>query len=145
MPDWVVAGWHEYARRLPRDCALHLVEIPAGKRGKSMDTARVAQREAEQMLAVIAAHTKVIALTERGKLHTTQEFALKLATWRDAGDDLALLVGGPEGLAPACLARADYHWSLSPLTFPHPLVRVIIAEQVYRAWTILHNHPYHRD
>jgi 23S rRNA (pseudouridine1915-N3)-methyltransferase len=86
----------------------------------------------------------VIALDGRGRAWSTEELADTLASWLADGRDLALLVGGPEGLAEACIERADGIWSLSPLTFPHPLVRVILAEQLYRAWSILQGHPYHR-
>lgn len=144
MPAWVNTGFQEYASRLPADYLLRLIEIPAQKRGKAADVQRIAQKEGELMLAAIPKDDKVIALSERGQLCNNTEFAHKLRDWHDNSTDISLLVGGPEGLSAGCLQRAEWQWSLSPLTFPHPLVRVIIAEQLYRSWSILHHHPYHR-
>ncbi len=144
MPAWVVQGYEEYARRLPAECALHLVEIAAGKRGKNADIARVTRDEGERMLAAIPKGARVVALEVDGRAWSTEQVAEQLDGWRHAGGDLALLVGGPEGLAPACRAQAGQSWSLSPLTLPHPLVRILVAEQLYRAWSILQHHPYHR-
>jgi 23S rRNA (pseudouridine1915-N3)-methyltransferase len=96
------------------------------------------------MLKAVPPRARVVALDVQGRSWSTEHLAASLAGWLGEGRDLALLVGGPEGLAAECLARADIRWSLSPLTFPHPLVRIILAEQIYRAWTLLHGHPYHR-
>lgn len=144
MPAWVVQGYAEYARRLPADCALQLVEIAAGKRGKNADIERITRDEGERMLAAIPKGAQVVALEVSGRAWRTEQLAEQLDAWRHAGRDLALLVGGPEGLAPACRAAAGQAWSLSPLTLPHPLVRILVAEQLYRAWSILQHHPYHR-
>ena len=144
MPAWVTQGFEEYARRLPADCALQLVEIPAGKRGKNADIARITRDEGERTLAAIPRGARVVALDVEGRAWRTEQLAGQLDDWRHDGRDVALLVGGPEGLAPACLARAEQRWSLSPLTLPHPLVRIVVAEQLYRAWSILQGHPYHR-
>ena len=144
MPEWVQQGFTEYARRLPPECRLQLVEIPAGKRGKGADLARLTKQEGERMCAVIPKGALVIALDVQGKEWDTPQLAQKLAGWLQGGRDVALLVGGPEGLAPESLARVDGRWSLSQLTLPHPLVRVVVAEQLYRAWSILQHHPYHR-
>jgi 23S rRNA (pseudouridine1915-N3)-methyltransferase len=144
MPDWVEQGYQEYARRLPADYALQLVEISAGKRGKGADIARITQQEGEKMLAAIPKGARVIALDVQGRGWSTEQLAQAMDEWRHDGRDVALLVGGPEGLAPECLAQAEQRWSLSPLTLPHPLVRIVVAEQLYRAWSILHHHPYHR-
>ncbi len=144
MPGWVNEGYHEFARRMPPECRLKLVEIPAAKRPKSADLNRIIQQEGKRMLAAIPANVDVIALDLEGREWNTGELAEQLGNWLQGGRDLALLIGGPEGLAPACRERASRHWSLSPLTFPHPLVRVIVAEQLYRATTILKNHPYHK-
>jgi 23S rRNA (pseudouridine1915-N3)-methyltransferase len=145
MPPWVAAGWEEFARRMPRDCALQLVEIGLGRRGRKADTGRARGDEAERMLASIPAGARVVALDVGGQGWDTATLARRLENWRGGGSDVALLVGGPDGLDPRCLARADEHWSLSPLTFPHMLVRVIVAEQLYRAWSLLSGHPYHRE
>lgn len=144
MPDWVGAAYREYAKRLPVECGLHLVEIDPGHRGKGAHYEVARREEGERMLAALPKAVRVIALDVRGRAWSTEQLAGELADWMAGGRDLALLVGGPEGLADPCLRRADALWSLSPLTFPHPLVRVILAEQLYRAWSILRGHPYHR-
>lgn len=144
MPGWVESGYQEYAKRLPPECALHLVEIEPGHRGKGASVEIARREEGGRLLAALPKGVQVIALDERGRAWSTAELSRELAAWLAEGRDLALLVGGPEGLDPACRARADRLWSLSPLTFPHPLVRVILAEQLYRAWSLLSGHPYHR-
>jgi 23S rRNA (pseudouridine1915-N3)-methyltransferase len=144
MPAWVRDGYDEYAKRLPRECALVLHEIESGARSKSRDPARAVALEGERMLAALPKGARVVALDVKGAEHSTEELAARLQTWLADGRDVALLVGGPDGLAPECLCRADERWSLSRLTLPHPLVRVVLAEQLYRAWSMLRNHPYHR-
>lgn len=144
MPAWVTSGYEEYARRFPRDMPLELVEIAAGKRSKSQDVARLTEREGEQMLAA-AERCHIVTLEVTGATWTTHDLARQLGRWQQLGRDVALLVGGPEGLAPACVAAARERWSLSPLTLPHPLVRVVLAESLYRAHSLLTNHPYHRE
>jgi len=144
MPSWVTTGYSEYTRRLPRECSLQLVEIPVSKRHKSLPAARAMQEEGQLMLAAIPAGCLVIALDVAGRVWSTEALAERLQDWMGGGRDVALLVGGPDGLAPDCLARADLRWSLSALTYPHTLVRILIAEQLYRAWSINAGHPYHR-
>lgn len=144
MPDWVEQGYQEYARRMPGECSLQLHEIAAGKRGKNADLKRLTEQEGEKVLAAIPKGALVVALEVKGRNWSTEKLAGQLDGWRQQGRDVALLVGGPEGLSEACRQRADIQWSLSPLTLPHPLVRVVVAEQLYRAWSILSNHPYHR-
>jgi 23S rRNA (pseudouridine1915-N3)-methyltransferase len=144
MPAWVEAAYSEYARRLPPECRLELREISPGQRGKNADTARAIADESARLLAAIPKDARVLALDERGAQWSSQELASRLGDWMRGGRDVALLVGGPDGLAPQCLARAESKWSLSKLTLPHPLVRVLLAEQLYRAWSILARHPYHR-
>jgi 23S rRNA (pseudouridine1915-N3)-methyltransferase len=144
MPAWVSSGYEEYARRLPHECRLKLVEIPLSKRHKSQSALRNRAEEGGAMLAAIPAQAGVVALEVRGKAWSTETLAERLQDWLQAGRDVALMVGGPDGLADECLARADLSWSLSPLTLPHALVRVLLAEQLYRAWSILQGHPYHR-
>lgn len=143
-PAWIQEGYHDYAKRLPASCQLELVEIAAEKRTANADLKRITEREGEKMLNAIKPTHKVIALDVKGNLWTTEQLAEQLANWHQDGRHIDLLVGGPEGLAPACLAKAEQRWSLSPLTFPHILVRLIVAEQIYRAWSILQQHPYHR-
>lgn len=143
-PTWVNTGFNEYAKRLPAYCTLTLKEIPLRKRTKNADLIRLQQQEGEQMLAAIAPHAHVIALDERGTHWNTIQLTEQLSHWISTYSKVALLIGGPEGLATACSQRAQQHWSLSHLTLPHPLVRIIVAEQLYRAWSLLNNHPYHR-
>lgn len=144
MPAWVQAGYTEYAKRLPPECSLRLTEIPAEKRGKNADLNRLLGREGERMLAALPKGARPVALAVEGRQWSTEELAGQLSSWLREGRDTALLIGGPEGLAPACEARAEQRWSLSRLTLPHPLVRVVVAEQLYRAWSMLSGHPYHR-
>lgn len=144
MPGWVETGYREYAKRLPRECSLHLREIEPGHRGKGASPEVARREEGRRMLAALPKGAQVVALDQRGKAWSTERLAEILAGWMADGRDLALLVGGPEGLADNCRDRADRLWSLSLLTFPHPLVRVLLAEQLYRAWSILEGHPYHR-
>lgn len=142
-PPWVAQGYQEYARRLPPQCSLRLVEIAPGRHGKEVRE-KVLREEGERILAAIPAGARVVALDVGGKRWSTEQLAGILNTWLAEGRDVALLLGGPEGLAPACKQRADMAWSLSPLTLPHGLVRIVVAEQLYRAWTVLQHHPYHR-
>lgn len=144
MPDWVNTAYAEYTRRMPKECQLNLLEINPGQRGKNADTARAMKAEAEKMHAAIPQGAKVIALDVKGQQWSTEKLATQLSAWMQDGRDVALLVGGPEGLDATCLSMAEQRWSLSSLTFPHPLVRVVLAEQLYRAMSILKNHPYHR-
>jgi len=144
MPAWVQQGFDEYARRLPRECALRLIEIAPGRRGKNADIARAVRDEGQRMLGAVPKGARVIALEVKGRNWSTEQLAGQLEAWMGSGQDIALLVGGPEGLSEEARAAADQQWSLSPFTLPHPLVRVILAEQLYRAWSILRNHPYHR-
>jgi 23S rRNA (pseudouridine1915-N3)-methyltransferase len=144
MPAWVTEGYREYAGRLPRECSLRLVEIPPCKRRKNLNTARIKLEEGQKILAALPPQGTVIALDVRGKGWDTGTLAIRLQDWMRGGHDVALLVGGADGLSDECLQRADLCWSLSALTLPHALVRVLVAEQLYRAWSILAGHPYHR-
>lgn len=144
MPQWVDDAYNEYARRMPRHCSLKLIEINAGKRSKSADVARINREEGERLLEAIPAGSRVIALERSGREKSTEQLATGMEKWLAGGQDLVLLVGGPEGLSQSCLDRADECWSLSKMTLAHPLVRVVLAEQLYRAWSIIANLPYHR-
>lgn len=144
MPAWVETGFNEYAKRLPRDFSLEVVELPMGPRGKNAPIAKAIAKEGELMLAAIPKGDKVIALDVLGKPWSTEKLSDNLASWSMECSNYSLLIGGPDGLAPQCLARADAKWSMSALTLPHPLVRIVLAEQLYRAWTLLNNHPYHK-
>ncbi len=145
MPSWVQQGYKEYAQRLCGDCQLKIIEIPLEKRSKNPDIKRLKQKEGEKIISAIPKGAYVIALDVVGKQWSTEDLAQKMTDWLGGGRDIALLVGGPDGLSEDCLKKADISWSLSKLTYPHPLVRVVVAEQIYRAWTITKNHPYHRS
>jgi 23S rRNA (pseudouridine1915-N3)-methyltransferase len=145
MPAWVKSGFKEYAERMPRECKLVLHEIAAGRRAKNADIARLVRDEGSKALAAVPKGARIVVLDRNGEAHSTEQVAAELKAQLARGTDLALLVGGPEGLSDECLARADAKWSLSRLTLAHPLVRVVVAEQIYRAWSILKNLPYHRS
>ena len=134
MPAWVNAGYEEYAIRMPADYRLNLIEISTEKGGKIAD---------EKILSAIKPGL-LLALDRQGMMFSTEELAIKLRKWHDLSQNINLLIGGPRKIGHLCLEKAHEIWSLSLMTFPHPLVRVIIAEQIYRAWTILNHHPYHR-
>jgi 23S rRNA (pseudouridine1915-N3)-methyltransferase len=123
---------------------LDLVEIEPGLRGKGRDAARATSDEGARVLAALPKQAFVVALDGRGKAWTSEQLAQRLEHWRGQGRDLAFLIGGPEGHAPEVITRADEHWALGPLTLPHMLVRLVVAEQLYRAAALLANHPYHR-
>ena len=144
MPGWVQQGYDEYAKRLPRECELVLKEVAPGKRGKNSDVARIVKDEGDRMQAAIPQGAHIVTLDMPGKPWTTPELALAMQRWMACGQNVALLIGGPEGLSDSAKQLARESWSLSRLTFPHPLVRIVVAEQLYRAWSIIHNHPYHR-
>ncbi len=144
MPAWVDEGYREYARRMPRECSLVLNEIPLAHRSKSQAIERAVNEEGKRMLAALSDRQQVIALDVKGRSWSTEQLAQQLDNWKQDGRDISLLVGGPDGLAAECLQRAEQVWSLSSLTLPHPLVRVLLAEQLYRAWSLNSGHPYHR-
>jgi len=145
MPSWVENGLQEYLRRFPRDCSLEVIEIQAGKRGKNADIKRILEKEGELTLAAIPKGNRIVTLEVEGKPWTTPNLASNLEKWQLDGRNVSLLIGGPEGLAPSCIKASEQKWSLSALTLPHPMVRVIVAEALYRAWSINNNHPYHRE
>lgn len=144
VPAWVRSGFDEYAKRLPPSLRLRLREIRAGQRTKGADVARLVREEGDKLLAAAPAGARIVALDRGGRDISTEDLAGELEAQMGRGGDLALLVGGPEGLSAECLARAHARWSLSRLTLAHPLVRVVVAEQIYRAWSILNSRPYHR-
>lgn len=145
MPLWVENGFAEYAKRLPREMSLELIEIPLGGRGKNTDVRRAIKQESERMLAHINSQDHVVALEVNDQSWSTEKLAQNLERWQMEGLSLVLLVGGPDGLSDACRARANQQWSLSALTLPHPIVRILLSEQLYRAWSLTQNHPYHRS
>ena len=144
MPAWVEQGYEEYAHRMPAEAKLELKEIAPGKRGKNADIKRIIQDEGQRIQAAIPKNNRIVILDVKGRAWSTEQLAGRMDAWMQSGQDVSLLVGGPEGLSDDARNLADERWSLSALTFPHPLVRVILAEQLYRAWSVLRNHPYHR-
>jgi len=129
---------------MPPECRIHLIEVPPNKRTRNSDISRVIEEEGERLLAAVPARAQLIAMDITGKQWSTEQLSDNMARWMGEGRDIALLVGGPDGLSEKCKTRAELRWSLSSLTLPHPLVRIVIAEQIYRAWTLLKGHPYHR-
>lgn len=144
MPRWVEEGWQEYAKRLPSELGLDLLEIPLNTRGKNADVTRLIRQEGEAMLGRVQPGERIVTLEVTGRAWSTEQLATELDRWRLDARPVCLMVGGPEGLAPEVCARSEQRWSLSPLTLPHPLVRILVAEQIYRAWTLLSGHPYHK-
>ncbi|HEY9459737.1 MAG TPA: 23S rRNA (pseudouridine(1915)-N(3))-methyltransferase RlmH [Paralcaligenes sp.] len=144
MPDWVETAWREYAKRLPSDCALELREIKPEPRTSGKTPAQMKLAEARRIEASIPAHARKIALDEHGRDMTTIDLTHELQAWRANGQDIAILVGGPDGLDDQLKESCHGRWRLSSLTLPHAMVRVIVAEQLYRAWAIMTRHPYHR-
>jgi 23S rRNA (pseudouridine1915-N3)-methyltransferase len=144
QPEWVDEGADDYAQRLRGRCALEIKTVPLARRTASAPPERAVADEGERMLALLPPAAHVVALLENGKPWSTKDLAAKLESWMQRGAPVAFLVGGPDGLSPACVARANERWSLSNLTLPHGLVRVVAAEALYRAWSLLENHPYHR-
>lgn len=145
MPRWVVDGVDAYRKRFPRHVRLDIDEVPAGRRTARASAEAAIREEEERLLRRVQQSALVVALDERGRQRATAELAAELRAWLDRSADVAILIGGPDGLSEACRQRADSLWSLSRLTLPHGLVRVMLVEQLYRAWTILQGHPYHRD
>ena len=144
MPGWVSEGYSEYAKRLPRECELVLKEVNPGKRGKNANLDQIREDEGARILSLIGPQDWVVALEVEGKPLSTSDLSKEIERWMADGLKPVLVVGGPEGLSESIRKRANLQWSLSPLTLPHPLVRVLISEQIYRAWSLLKGHPYHR-
>lgn len=145
MPAWVDAGFQEYVGRMPREARVKLVEVKPEPRGEATPVERLTEAEARRIRSALPAGSFKVVLDERGRGSTTRELSQRLETWQMDGRDVAFVIGGPDGLAPDLAREADWLWSLSALTLPHGLVRVIVAEQLYRAWSITRNHPYHRE
>jgi 23S rRNA (pseudouridine1915-N3)-methyltransferase len=144
LPDWVNAGFREYQKRLRTPLILELQEIPVATRRAGEDPSRAVAREGANMLAALERDDYVVALEVCAQSMSTEQLSSWLTERLQAARPLALLIGGPDGLSPQCRARADQSWSLSPLTLPHALVRIVVAEQIYRAMSLRAGHPYHR-
>lgn len=144
MPAWVQQGTEEYAKRIQHELGFSLIEIPMAKRGKSASVAKCLEKEAADLLAKLDSADYVVALEVTGKAFSTEGLAAEIERLRHGGQNLCLLIGGPDGLSEQVLQRANAKWSLSRMTLPHPLARVVVVEQLYRAASILQGHPYHR-
>ncbi|MSR11558.1 MAG: 23S rRNA (pseudouridine(1915)-N(3))-methyltransferase RlmH [Gammaproteobacteria bacterium] len=145
MPAWVQAGVAEYEKRCARYLGLSLVEVPMAKRSKTVSIEQCIQKESDELLTRVQADDFVVAMEVTGKVLATETLAERVAQFRAEGRNLSLLIGGPDGLGAACRERANECWSLSAMTLPHPLVRILLVEQFYRVASILQGHPYHRD
>jgi 23S rRNA (pseudouridine1915-N3)-methyltransferase len=145
MPNWVEAGVAEYQKRLPSDFSLSITEIPLANRSKNSPIAIAMEKEAKALQEACDKNDFIVALDVQGRSLSTEKLAGQFNKVREDGRNIALLIGGPDGLTKDCLESADARWSLSALTFPHPIVRVVLVEQIYRVWSILNNHPYHRS
>lgn len=145
MPAWIQDGFQEYARRMPPEIRVELVELKPEERGPGRAAAKAMDDEGARILAAVPDGASLLALDERGKAISTQGLSVMLAEWMRDGSHPVFAIGGADGLSPQVKERAQKLVSLSALTLPHGLVRVVLAEQIYRAWTILARHPYHRE
>lgn len=144
LESWVQEGFLFYQKRFPSSFSLSLKEIPLLKRTPKSFIPPILEEEGKLMLNAVSPGDTVIALDVKGLSLTSEKLAQKLQQFQDRGQNISIFIGSPEGMPPACLAKADQHWSLSPLTLPHPLVRLLLAEALYRSWSIINNHPYHK-
>ncbi len=144
MPAWVNQGYEEYAKRLNKDCQLNLIEVDAAKRSKTASPKKYKSEEAKKIRSVLPKGNYLVSLDVQGKQPSTEKLSEKIDQWMHLGRDVSILIGGPDGIDEELLSESNEKISLSHLTFPHPLVRIILSEQIYRAWSLLNNHPYHR-
>jgi 23S rRNA (pseudouridine1915-N3)-methyltransferase len=145
QPGWVDAAFNEYVQRLPRQWRFRLDAIAGAQRGKGASAKDAMAAEGDKILAKIKAAEFVVVLDESGKQFSSTELADKVDAWQSVGQDVVFVIGGPDGMSENCLQRGNLRWSLSRLTLPHGLARVLFAEQMYRAWSLNSGHPYHRE
>ena len=145
MPDWITSGFNEYAKRMPREMKIELIEIKPEPRSTGKTTAQIMEAEAQRILAALPQNCLRIALDERGVQPTTKQLAAQMQDWMREGRDVAFIIGGADGLHESIKGIAQQLLALSSLTLPHAFVRVLLAEQLYRAYSLMHNHPYHRE
>lgn len=145
MPEWISTGYSEFSKRMPPELQINLIEITPSVRNKSTTIEKNIKEEGGRIQSAIPANSKLIVLDEKGKNFSSIDLSKKMENWLPMGQDIALIIGGADGIDPMIKKQADEKWSLSLFTFPHALVRVIVAEQLYRAWSILKGHPYHRE
>ena len=143
-PGWIATGIDEYQKRFPRDWQFNVREIPVAKRQKGEPVAKAMQAEGQRMLQAVVPGSTLVAMDKGGKNWSTEELAKNVQEWQLETGKVQIMIGGPDGLAPECLSAAHRRWSLSNLTFPHFLVRLLLAEQFYRAWSVINRHPYHK-
>ena len=144
MPDWVEVASNDYGKRLPAEIKINSIILPLIKRGKNPDIPRIIRDESRKILAAVPKGSLLVVLDVVGKSISTMKLSAILEGWLQQAQDISIVIGGPDGVSDELLAEASLKLSLSALTFPHPLVRIILLEQIYRAWSILNNHPYHR-
>jgi 23S rRNA (pseudouridine1915-N3)-methyltransferase len=145
MPDWITAGFNEYTKRMPREARIALLEIKPEPRTTGKTTMQIMEDEAQRILAALPQNCLRIALDERGIQPTTRQLAAQMQDWMQAGRDVTFIIGGADGLHESVKQAAQQLLALSALTLPHAVVRVLLAEQLYRAYSLMHNHPYHRE
>lgn len=145
MPDWITTGFNEYAKRMPREARIELVEIKPEPRTTGKTVAQIMEAEAQRILAALPQNCRRIVLDEHGAQPTTKQLAAQMQEWMRAGSDVAFIIGGADGLHDSVKQAAQQKLALSALTLPHAMVRVLLAEQLYRAYSLMHNHPYHRE
>lgn len=144
MPSWIEEGFSEYSKRMPKELKINLIELPLAKSSSKTSPEQLMDQEGKSILDAIPEKNNIIVLDVQGKSFSTEQLAHQLQLWREDSRDLSIIIGGPNGLSKEILTKAETKWSLSALTFPHPLVRVILVEQLYRAFSYLSGHPYHR-
>ena len=145
MPDWITAGFNEYTKRMPREAQISLLEIKPEPRNSGKTTLQIMEAEAQRILAALPQSCLRIALDERGIEPTTRQLAAQMQDWMREGRDVAFIIGGADGLHESVKQATQQLLALSALTLPHAMVRVLLAEQLYRAYSLMHNHPYHRE
>ena len=145
QPSWVDEAFDAYAARLPREWKFRLEKVATVRRAKNIDVSAAVEAEGRQVLALTKDAEQIVVLDERGAGLSSVGLSERLSAWQSAGRDLSFVIGGPDGVSRELTARADFRWSLSKLTLPHGLARVLFAEQLYRAWSVLTGHPYHRQ
>lgn len=145
IPAWISSGFLEFSKRMPPELHINLIEITPSKRSKATPIEKNIKEEGEHIQSAIPANSKVIVLDEKGKSFSSVQLSKKIENWLPMGQDITIVIGGADGVYPAIKQQADETWSLSSLTLPHALVRIVVVEQLYRGWSILKGHPYHRE
>lgn len=145
MPEWINTGYAEFSKRMPPELQINLIEITPSVRNKSTPVEKNIKEEGARIQTAIPANSRLIVLDEKGKNFSSVALSEKMESWLPMGQDISIVIGGVDGIDPVIKQQADEKWSLSSFTLPHALVRVVVTEQLYRAWSILQGHPYHRE